>query len=83
MLGPVPVAPGGNLILFPDKPILSCQVDIFDWVGESMVHWTAAGPYQPSWNITGLSPGIYLARVKLNYQDGSNGTTFQKIVVSR
>jgi hypothetical protein len=79
----VPVPSGGTIALFPDKPILSCQVDLYDWLGESITHWSASGPYQPSWNVGGLAPGIYIARIKLILLDGSQETTLQKIVVAR
>jgi len=83
VLGPVPVPRGGNAYIFPDKPITACTLDIFDLVGEIEAHVPFSGTGQPVWNTGNIAPGIYIAIIKVNYVDGTTGTTTQKIVVSR
>jgi hypothetical protein len=58
-------------------------LDIFDLIGEIEAHVTYNGSGQPVWNTGNIAPGIYIAVIKVNYDDGTNGTTTQKIVVSR
>jgi hypothetical protein len=83
VLGPVPVPHGGNAYIFPDKPITACTLEIFDLVGEIEAHVPFIGTGQPVWNTGNIAPGIYIAVIKVNYVDGTTGTTTQKIVVSR
>jgi hypothetical protein len=52
-------------------------------VGEIEAHINFNGSGQPVWTTGNIAPGIYIAVIKVNYVDGTNGTTTQKIVVSR
>jgi len=83
VLGPVPVPKGGNLCLFPDKPTSAVQWDVFDMYGEVIAHLNITEAGQPCWSTNGVSPGIYIVRLKLTYSDGTAGTTWQKVVVAR
>jgi len=83
VLGPVPLPRGGNLCLFPDKPVSGSQWDVFDMVAESIASVSFSGSAQACWNTAGVPPGIYIARVKLTYSDGTSGTIWQKILVTR
>jgi hypothetical protein len=83
VLGPVPAPRGGNVYIFPDKPINDCTLEIFDLVGEIEARAIFNGSAQPVWNTGSIAPGIYIAIIKVNYADGTNGTTMQKIVISR
>jgi hypothetical protein len=79
----VPVPNGGDLCLYPDKPTLSSHWDVYDWIGICVARLDFTGGNQACWNVSGLSPGIYIVRMKINYSDGSDRTTWQKIVVAR
>ena len=81
VLAPVPVKQGQNLCLYPDGPLRSSDWNFFDMVGDSLVHQNFTGSSQNCWTVSGLSPGLYLARIQLNYLDGSSKTGWQKIVV--
>ena len=81
ILGPVPCPRNSKLCLFPDKPALSSQWDVYDWVGVSIASLNF-GTSNACWNVTGIPPGIYIVRIKMIYLDGSASTTWQKIVVS-
>jgi hypothetical protein len=83
VLGPVPVPRGGTCFIFPDKPINACTLEVFDLVGEIEVRVVYNGSGQPLWNTGAIAPGIYIAIIKVNYTDGTSGTTTQKIVVAR
>jgi hypothetical protein len=83
VLGPVPVARGGIAYIFPDKPISACTLEVYDLVAEIAATATFNGSSQPVWNVGNLSPGVYIAIIKVTYLDGSTGTTHQKMVVSR
>jgi len=84
LLGPVPVPRGGNLCLFPDKPISTVQWDVFNLYGEVAARFiVTALSSQPCWSTIGVPPGMYIVRLKLSYGDGTAGTAWQKVVVSR
>jgi hypothetical protein len=83
VLGPVPVPRGGNVYLFPNKPINSATLEIFDLIGEIEARVTYTGSDQLVWNTGNIAPGIYMAVIKTDYADGTTGTTVQKIVVDR
>jgi len=83
VLGPVPIPRGGNVYLFPDKPINSATLEIFDLVGEIEARVSYVGADQLIWNTGNIAPGIYMAIIKVNYTDGTSGNTTQKIVISR
>jgi hypothetical protein len=83
VLGPVPIPRGGNVYLFPDKPINAATLEIFDLIGEIEARVTYIGSDQLVWNTGNIAPGVYMAIIKVDYTDGTTGTTTQKIVVSR
>jgi hypothetical protein len=83
VLGPVPVPRNGNLCLYPDKPLVSSQWDVYNFVGESVAHTAFGSETRPCWNTSGISPGLYSVRLKLAYLDGTTGTTWQKVLVSK
>jgi hypothetical protein len=83
VLAPVPVSRGNSIFLFPDKPITGSQWDVFNLLGESIASLTFSSPTGNSWNTQGVAPGVYSLRLKLNYSDGTEGTVWKKIVVSR
>jgi hypothetical protein len=83
VIGPVPVPRGGNVYLFPDKPIDACTLEIYDLVGEVVARTNYSGSAQPVWNVGIIAPGIYIAVIKVNYTDGTSRTTTQKIVIAR
>jgi hypothetical protein len=83
VVGPVPVSRGGNICLYPEKPIAGSQWDVFDLVGESIASMNIGAGAQPCWNTTSVPPGIYIIRLKLSYSDGTAGTTWQKVLVTR
>lgn len=68
--------------MYPDKPIQSCQWDVYDWIGASIASLNFNGN-NACWNVSGVPPGIYIVRIKVIYRDGDTGTTWQKIVVAR
>jgi hypothetical protein len=81
VLAPVPVKAGGSVCLYPDAPIASSHLDVFDLMGESLKSLNFAGG-QPCWNTAGMGAGIYAVRMKLVYADGRSGTFWQKIIVA-
>ena len=83
VVGPVPVPRGGNLCLFPDKPTTETQWDVYNLDGEFVAHLDITAATQPCWSTTGVPAGIYIVRMKLFYSDGTVGTTWQKVVLSR
>jgi hypothetical protein len=83
VLGPVPVPRGGNLCLFPDKPINSTVWDVYNLKGEFVAHLEINSTSQPCWTTVGVPPGLYLVRLNLTYSDGTTGTVWQKVVLAR
>jgi photosystem II stability/assembly factor-like uncharacterized protein len=81
VLAPVPVSKGGSICLYPDKPIQSSQWDVFNFVGQSQASLSFSTAFNNCWNTTGVGAGVYLARVKLVYADGTLKTLWQKIVI--
>jgi len=71
------------LCLYPDKPTLSSVWDVYDLMGESVVHLSFNDGGNDCWNTQGVPPGIYAVRLKLNYMDGTQVTTWQKVLLSR
>lgn len=81
VLAPVPVSKGGTICMYPDNPIAGSQWDIFTFTGESLASLTFLNGLKNCWDTTGVSPGVYLIRLKVNYLDGSNSTVWKKIIV--
>ena len=51
------------------------------WWGKWSRGQTIAVQLNP--NVGIIAPGIYIAVIKVNYTDGTSGTTTQKIVIAR
>ncbi|HUO57778.1 MAG TPA: hypothetical protein VMV05_06340, partial [bacterium] len=82
VLAPVPVPRGGNICLYPDRPILGSQWDVFSFTGESVASLNFTNGANNCWPTSGIGPGVYSVRLKLNYADGTRSTLWKKIVVS-
>ncbi len=84
IIGPNPVPKGGSLCLYPDKPILGGQWDLFNFVGENLGGIALTGSATNCMNLgsLGIAPGLYLARLDLRYADGTTQITWKKVVVT-
>jgi hypothetical protein len=69
--------------LYPDKPLLSSKWSILDLTGKSLARPVFGQEARSCWNTTGLPPGIYVVKLELVYEDGTAGTTWQKVLVSK
>ena len=84
VLGPNPAPRTQPICLYPDKPVNGSEWDIFNFVGENLVHMGYSGPapecFTPS--TYNLPPGLYLVRLKLVYADGTRNEVWKKLVLS-
>jgi hypothetical protein len=83
VLGPVPIKRNGYLCLYPEKPLVSSAWDVYNLVGQSIARVDFGAEGRSCWNTAGIPPGIYIVKLKLNYMDGTTGTTWQKVLVSK
>lgn len=81
VLAPVPVAKGGTLCLYPDVPIRDSQWDIFNFTGESVASLRFTNDLKNCWDTGGTGPGVYLARLRIRYPDGSESVQWKKIII--
>jgi len=83
-LAPVPVHEGGHAILFFDKTPASTSWDIYNVAGAHVARLSFAGylgPLTQYWDTSGVSPGVYFARIQINYLDGTSILITRKAVV--
>ena len=80
--GPVPAKAGEDITLFFDKAPASAACDVYNVKGQRVAD-ASFGGQGAALHTGGLAPGVYLVRTVVQYQDGSSGTVFQKIVVVR
>ena len=81
VLAPVPAHRGDRVILFFDKPPKATQWEIVNVAGESVATLSFTGTSNHYWDSTGVAPGIYFVRIKINYLDGTNIQITRKAVV--
>jgi hypothetical protein len=80
-LGPN-VAQGQPICLFLDKPAFGSQWDVYDLLGEHVVH-LVFGSGTNCWNHMGIASGLYLVRIRVSYQDGTTADKILKVIILR
>jgi hypothetical protein len=83
-LAPVPAHEGGNVVLFFDKTPASSSWQIYNVAGARVARLSFngfPGPESHYWDTSGVSPGVYLARIQINYLDGTSIQITRKAVV--
>jgi hypothetical protein len=81
-LGPNLAQSAEPICLFVNKPDLSSQWDIYDIAGE-LVAPLSFGSGEACWSHPGIASGLYLVRVRVNYQDGTTADKIFKVIILR
>jgi hypothetical protein len=81
-LGPNVAQDGQPICLFLNKPVLSSQWTIYDIAGE-LVASLSFGSEEACWSHPGIASGLYLVRVRVNYQDGTTADKIFKVIILR
>lgn len=80
--GPVPAKQGDPLALYFDRAPASGSFQVYNVAGQRVAE-DSFGSSGASLQTGSLAPGIYLARIVVNYEDGSSRTELQKIIIVR
>ena len=73
---------GQAICLFLDKPVFGSELDVYDLLGEHVVQ-LIFGSGTACWNHIGIASGLYLVRVRVNYQDGTTADKIFKVIILR
>jgi len=81
VLAPVPAKAGQPLRLYFEQPPVSGCCRIYNLGGEKVAEMNFENQPNPCIATQQLAPGIYLARIKVQYQDGSSKILIQKVAI--
>jgi hypothetical protein len=83
VLGPVPLKSGDPLCLYFDAAPDSSSCQLYNIAGEMVANADFGGRPSPCLPTRRLAPGVYVARIKVQYKAGASRTQFQKIYLVR
>ncbi len=81
VLAPVPAKVGDPICLYFDKAPTSSTWDLYNEAGARVSTLSFGAQRDQCASTNGLVPGLYVARLKVDYADGSSGQYTQKILI--
>jgi subtilase family serine protease len=83
ILAPVPAVGGRSICLYFDKKPSSSEWTVYNIAGENVATLNFQSQYSQCWDTTKVASGIYFARIKMNFEDGSEASFIQNVAVIR